>query len=92
MLVFMYYFCEKYYKPIAVSCYKADSLNWRLRVAVGAHGLSRVQLFAIPWPVAHQAPLWNFPGKNTGVGCCFLLQGNLPDPGIEPTSPHLLHW
>ena len=28
-----------------------------------------------------------FPGKNTGVGCHFLLQGNLPNPGIEPTSP-----
>ena len=26
---------------------------------------------------------WDFPGKNTGVGCHFLLQGNLPDSGIE---------
>ena len=26
--------------------------------------------------VAHQAPLsWDFPGKNTGVGCHSLLQG-----------------
>ena len=24
--------------------------------------------------------------KNTGVGCHALLQGNLPDPRIEPTS------
>ena len=30
---------------------------------------------------------WDSPGKNTGVGCYFLLQGNLPDPGIEPTPP-----
>ena len=30
-----------------------------------------------------------FPGKNTGVGCHFPLQGNLPDPGIEPGSPAL---
>ena len=29
---------------------------------------------------------WNFPGKNTGVGCHFLLQGNLWNPGIEPKS------
>ena len=29
---------------------------------------------------------WDSPGKNTGVGCHFLLQGNLPDPGIEPRS------
>ena len=35
---------------------------------------------------------WNSPGKNTRVGkntkvgCHFLLQGNLPDPRMEPTS------
>ena len=29
------------------------------------------------------------PGKNTGVGCHALLQGNLPYPGIEPWSPAL---
>ena len=28
-------------------------------------------------------------GKNTGVGCHFLLQGDLPDPGIKPESPAL---
>ena len=27
--------------------------------------------------------------KNTGVGSLSLLQGNLPDPGIEPGSPVL---
>ena len=32
---------------------------------------------------------WGFPGKNTGVGCHFLLQGNLPDSGIKPASPEL---
>ena len=32
---------------------------------------------------------WNFPGKNTGAGCNFLLKGNLPDLGIEPASPAL---
>ena len=25
-------------------------------------------------------------GKNTKVGCQSLLQGNLPDPGVEPAS------
>ena len=29
---------------------------------------------------------WDSLGKNTEVGCHFLLRG-LPDPGIEPTSP-----
>ena len=41
------------------------------------HGLQPARLL---WPR-------DSPGKNTGVGCCFLLQGNLPDPGIESTSP-----
>ena len=36
---------------------------------------SRVQLCATPEMAAHQAPCpWNSPGKNTGVGCHFLLQ------------------
>ena len=36
---------------------------------------SRVQLCATPQAAAHQAPPpWDSPGKNTGVGCHFLLQ------------------
>ena len=35
---------------------------------------------------------WGFSSKNTRVGCHFLLQGNLPDPGIEPCLLCLLHW
>ena len=35
--------------------------------------------FVTLWTVAHQAPcLWSFLGKNTGVGCHFLLQGIFP--------------
>ena len=38
--------------------------------------------------VACQASLSvGFSSKNIGVGCHFLLQGGLPDPGIEPASP-----
>ena len=32
---------------------------------------------------------WNSPGQNTRVGSLSLLQGNLPNPGIEPRSPTL---
>ena len=41
--------------------------------------------------VACQAPLSMgfFSGKNTGVGCHFFLQGDLPGPGLKPTSPAL---
>ena len=33
-----------------------------------------------------------FPGRNTGVGCHFLLQGIFPTPGLNPRLWHLLHW
>ena len=33
--------------------------------------------------------LWDFPGKNTGVGCRFLLQGIFL---IQGSNPRLLHW
>ena len=32
---------------------------------------------------------WDFPGKNTGVACHFLLQGIFP---TQESNPHLLHW
>ena len=41
--------------------------------------LSRAWLFMIPW---------DFPGKNTGVGCHFLLQGIFPTQGLKPGLPH----
>ena len=42
-----------------------------------------------PGTRAHQASLsLGFPGKNTGVGCYFILQGIFPTQGL---NPHLLH-
>ena len=35
---------------------------------------------------------WNFPGKNTGVGCHFLLQGIFPTQGSNPHLLRLLNW
>ena len=52
--------------------------------------LSRVQLFATPWTVAHQAPLsMGFSRQEYRSGLLFLSPGDLPDPGIEPMSPAL---
>ena len=31
---------------------------------------------------------WDFPGKNTGVGCHFLLQEIFPTQGLNPGLPH----
>ena len=51
--------------------------------------LSRVRLFATLWMVAYQAsPSMGFPGKSTGVGCHFLLQGIFPTQGLNPGLLH----
>ena len=43
-----------------------------------------------PWAVLTRLLCpWNSPGKNTAVGCHFLLQGALLNPGIGPRSPAL---
>ena len=50
--------------------------------------LSRVQLFATPWTVAHQAsPSMGFFRQEYWNGLPFLSPGDLPDPGIKPRSP-----
>ena len=50
---------------------------------------SWVQHSVTTWTVACQAPLsMGFSGKNTGVGCHFLLQGIFPTQG---SNPRLLH-
>ena len=52
--------------------------------------LSRVQLFATPWTVARQAPLFmGFPRQEYWTGLLFLYPGDFPHPEIKPTSPAL---
>ena len=52
--------------------------------------LSRVQLCATPWTVAHQAPLsMEFSRQKHQSGQPFLSPGNLPNLGIKPWSPAL---
>ena len=46
-----------------------------------------VQLFATPWTVAHQAPLsMEYSRQECWSGLPFPPPGDLPNPGIEPTS------
>ena len=52
-------------------------MNWKVHV----------WLFATLWAVGHQA----FSGKNTGMGCYFLLQGIFPTQESNPLLFHLLH-
>ena len=50
--------------------------------------LSRVLLFAIPWTVAHQAPLsMEFSRQGYCSELPFPSPGDLTNPGIEPVSP-----
>ena len=79
--------------------------SWRERLTLGETGscsggwghaqvkvklLSRVQLFATPWTVAHQAPpTMEFSRQEYWSGLPFSSPGDLPDPGIEPGSPSL---
>ena len=52
--------------------------------------LSRVQLFATPWTVAHQAPQsMEFFRQEYWSGLPFPSPEDLPNPGIEPGSPAL---
>ena len=54
---------------------------------------SRFWLFATPWTVAARVLCaWDSPGKNTGVGCHFLLQGIFPTQGSNLSLLGLLHW
>ena len=49
--------------------------------------LSRVQLFATQWTVAHQTPLSiGFPKQEYWSGLPCPPPGDLPDPGMEPES------
>ena len=49
--------------------------------------LSCVQLFETLWTVAHESPLsMGFSRQEYWSGLLFPSSGNLPDPGIKPTS------
>ena len=51
---------------------------------------SHVLFFATLWTIAHQAPLsMEFPRQEYWSALPFPSPGDLPDPGINPTSPSL---
>ena len=59
-----------------ICCYLVAKLSWTL---LWLHGLYLARLLGP----------WDFLGKNTGVGCHFLLQGIFLTQGL---NSHLLHW
>ena len=68
---------------MAVTLGHSDLLSKCSQEDVCTQSLICVQL--PPWTGGAWWTPWNFPGKNTGVGCATL--GDLPDPGIEPVLP-----
>ena len=67
-----------------------DVILWACAV-VSCFSCSR--LFATPWTVACQAALsMEFSKQEYWSGLPFPPLGDLPNPGIEPESPALLHW
>ena len=77
---------EKYTRFLSSNCQVCLTL-------VHARVLCHVQLFVTPWTVAHQAPLSReSPKQEYWSGLPFPSPGDLPDPGIKPTSPALAGW
>ena len=61
--------------------------NNNVSMYVCACALSCVRLSATSWTATHQAPLFiGFPRQEYWSGLPLPSQGDLPDPGIKPTS------
>ena len=59
-----------------------------MKVCVHAQSLSRALLLVTPWTVAHRASLsMEFLWQEYYSDLPFPSPGDLPNPGIEPTSP-----
>ena len=62
-------------------------------IGICAKYCSHIWLFVTPWTIATRILCpWHSPGKNTGVGCHFLLQGIIPTQRSNLSLLHLLHW
>ena len=69
-----------------------SNLFWFVSILI-AYCIIGCQLHLTLWLLGLQSTRllcpWDFAGKNTGVGCHFLLQGIFPTQG---SNPCLLHW
>jgi len=78
--------------------YSADgNVNWCSHHGeeYGGSGLVTKSCLALGTPQALPTRLlcpWEFPGKKTGVGCHFLLQGIFMTQGLNPHLLQLMHW
>ena len=71
------FFFQSFLSFFQFFCYFSAASKWSHSVTSDSlwhHGLKPIRLL-------HP---WDFPGKNTGVGCHFLLQGIFPTQGLNP--------
>ena len=89
--------CASYGHFVVVRCERWPTSSSRLALPPHPAGL----LFCNPKDCSLSASLcpWNFPGKNTAVGCHFLLRVIFPTQGLNPSLWHLCigrqifcHW
>ena len=69
---------------------KLEGLEIKLPTSAGGGGLVAKSCLTLvtPWTGAHQAPLsMGFSRREYWSGLPFPSPGDLPDPGIKPTSP-----
>ena len=57
-------------------------------MCICAQSFTHAQLFETPWTIVHQAPLsMEFSRQECWNALLFPYPRDLPDPGIEPSSP-----
>ena len=73
--------------PTHGRCLTPVRVRVRVRVCVCVCDFSHVRLFATPWTITHQAPLFmGFSRQEYWIELPCPPPGDLPDPGIEPMS------
>ena len=79
---------ENHYKGKAYTNHRRVREPWGSTEVLGLFSCYVLSsCFVTPWTVAHQAPLsMEFSRQEFWNGLPFLPPGNLPNPGIEPTS------
>ena len=70
--------------------------SWTSLICLKSKGLSVVSSSTTVWKYCRLLCPWDFPDKNTGVGCHFLLQGVFQTQGWKPRillgRRFLYHW
>ena len=85
-------FSSLFSKAVMFSHWRNPAHTCSVSISIGklheSESVSSVWLFVTLW-TRQALCLWDSPGKNTGMGCRFLLHGIFPAQGL---NQHLLHY